>query len=248
MVKFRVLSLFAGIGGLELGLERSGGFVTAAQCEIDPYARRVLAAHWPDALRFDDVTTLRGRDAGRIDVICGGFPCQDASIANIGGLGTSGARTGLFAEIIRLARELGPQFILMENVANLLNRGFGDVLGALAEIGFDAEWECFQAREFGFDHERDRLFVLAYPERARRKRPQPYRGALGRAKATFAKSCDEAARARRALVEREQFLRTGDGLSIGMERRRLHGLGNAVVPQIPELIGRAILQSMEAAA
>lgn len=246
MQKLRVLSLFAGIGGFDLGLERTGGFETVAFCEIDPFCRKVLAKHWPNIRCFDDVTKLRGDDAGAVDGICGGFPCQDASIANVDGRGSSGPRTGLFVEIIRLARELGVRFILMENVTNLLNRGFGDVLGGLAEIGFDAEWECISARELGFDHERDRLFILAYPQRQGREGFEPLRGTLGRAKAALTEPRHEALRARRALVGRERILRNGDGLSVGMERRRLHGLGNAIVPQIPEIIGNAILDSIAA--
>lgn len=248
MQKLRVLDLFSGIGGFSLGLERTGGFETVAFCEIDNHCHGVLAAHWPNVRRFHDVRELRGSDVGAADGICGGFPCQDASIANQAGQGTRGERTGLFVEIVRLAGELGVQFILMENVTNLLNRGFGDVLGALAEIGFDAEWECFSARELGFDHERERLVILAYPQRQGREGFKPYQGALKRAKAALPVTSNQAARARRAVVGRERLLRNGDGLSVGMERRRLHALGNAVVPQKFEVIGNAILQSMRDAA
>lgn len=246
MKKLRVLDLFSGIGGFSLGLERTGGFETVAFCEIDPVASRVLASHWPSVRQFTDVRDLNVSNLSgyRVDAICGGFPCQDASVANTLGAGTAGNRTGLFSEIVRLASELGVQFILMENVTNLLNRGFGDVLGALASIGFDAEWECISARELGFDHERDRLFILAYPQCEGRQGSQPLRGALGRAKASLSQPVYEALGARRSLVGRERFLRDGDGLSIGMERRRLHGCGNAVVPQKIEAIGNAILASL----
>jgi len=246
MQKLRVLDLFSGIGGFSLGLERTGGFETVAFCEIDPVASRVLANHWPSVKHFNDVRQLSASSLSgyRIDAICGGFPCQDASVANTSGEGASGDRTGLFSEIVRLAGELGVQFILMENVTNLLNRGFGDVLGALASIRFDAEWECISARELGFDHERDRLFILAYPQCARRQGPQPLRGALGRAKASLSKPVHEALGARRAMVGRERLLRNGDGLSVGMERRRLHACGNAVIPQKIEAIGNAILDSL----
>lgn len=247
MSRLRVLDLFSGIGGFSLGLERTGGFETVAFCEIDKHCHGVLADHWPNVRRFHDVRELRGSDVGVADGICGGFPCQDASVANQAGEGTKGERTGLFTEIVRLAGELGVEFVLMENVTNLLNRGFGDVLGALAEIGFDAEWECFSARELGFDHERERLVILAYPKCSGRQGFKPFRGALKRAKAALPKFCDAALRARRSLVGRKRLLRNGDGLSVGMERRRLHGLGNAVVPQKFELIGNAILESRRAA-
>lgn len=248
MLKLRILDLFSGIGGFTLGLERTGGFETVAFCEIDKGCHGVLEDHWPNVRRFHDVRELRGADVGAVDGICGGFPCQDASVANQNGEGTRGGRTGLYVEIVRLAGELGVQFILMENVTNLLNRGFGDILGALAEIGFDAEWECFSARELGFDHERERLVILAYTQCPRREGFKPYRGALKRAKAALPIVCHSAARARRAVVGRERLLRNGDGLSVGMERRRLHALGNAVVPQKFEVIGDAILQSMREAA
>lgn len=249
--KLRVLDLFSGLGAFTLGLQRTRGFVTKAFCEIDPHARRILASKWPKTRIYGDVRTLtaaRLADDGinGINVICGGFPCQDASVANTAGQGTLGERTGLFSEIVRLARELGVELIIMENVTNLLNRGFGDVLGALAEIGFDAEWDCLSARELGFDHERERLFIVAYPLCAGREGFKPYRGALGRAKASLAKPHHTAARVRRAMVGGERLVRSGYGLTVGMERRRLHAIGNAVIPQKITLIGNAILEARAA--
>lgn len=248
MTKLRVLSLFAGIGGFDLGLERTGGFETVAFCEIDPFNNRILNDNWPAVPRYDDVRELTGKklhDAGIYpNVIVGGFPCQDASVANIGGEGALGDRTGLYSEMCRLAWQLGVDFMLMENVANLLNRGFGDVLGALAEIGFDAEWECISARDVGANHERERIWIMAYPQCAGRQGPQPLHGVLGRAKASLAKHGDPSLGGWRSLVSHKLGIRAEHGLSVGMERRRLFALGNAVVPQIPELIGRAILASL----
>lgn len=192
-MKLKVLDLFSGIGGFSLGLERTGGFETVAFCEIDPFCRRVLAKHWPDVRQYEDVRELtaeRLRADGIVpDVICGGFPCQDASVANIGGMGASGDRTGLFAEAVRLAGETR-SIVLMENVTGLFSRGFGDVLRALACIGFDAEWECFRARDVGADHERNRLFILAYPRSTRRQGFEQIVGVLGRAKASLAQYGD----------------------------------------------------------
>ena len=239
MRKLRVLDLFSGIGGFSLGLERTGGFETVAFCEIDPFCQRVLRKHWPHVPIYDDVRTLAGVEC---DLICGGFPCQDASVANVVGLGTDGDRTGLYTEPVRLAGELGC-LLLMENVPGLLVRGFGDVLRAVAEIGFDAEWECISAREAGADHERERLWIMAYPGRERRQGFEHYHGLLGRARAALPEYDDGAFGAWRSLVDGQYPLRSGDGLSVAMERRRLHGTGNAVVPQIPEIIGRAILQA-----
>ena len=122
MSKLKVLDLFSGIGGFSLGLERTGGFETKAFCEIDPFCRRVLAKHWPDVPCFEDVTTLRGEDVGTVDVICGGFPCQDISLAGLGA-GMDGARSGLWSHYARLIGELRPRYVLVENVAALLGRG-----------------------------------------------------------------------------------------------------------------------------
>ncbi len=254
MKKLRVLDLFSGIGGFSLGLERTGGFETVAFCEIDKVASDVLSTHWPRVKIYEDVTDLSAsriyRDGiGPINIICGGFPCQDASVANVDGMGTEGDRTGLFSEIIRLAREVGPDLkcIIMENVPNLLNRGFGDILAALAEIGFDAEWGCISAAEVGAPHRRERLWIVAYPKCEGREGSQPLRGALSRAEASLTEHDNKAFGSWGSLVACQSILRGSDGLSVAMERRRLHQLGNAVTPEIPELIGHAILDALEAA-
>lgn len=163
--RFRTLDLFSGIGGFALGLDRTGGFETIAFCEIDPFCRKVLAKHWPKVPCFEDVTKLGKEELdklGRIDVICGGFPCQDISCAGKGA-GIHGERSGLFWEIIRLVDLVRPRYIVLENVAMLLNRGLDEVLGALAESGYDAEWDCIPASAVGAPHRRDRVFIVAYP-------------------------------------------------------------------------------------
>lgn len=150
-------SLFSGIGGLELGLERAGVGSTVWQCEIDPYARAVLAKHWPDAIRFDDITKMHY--VPPVDLICGGFPCQD--ISNAGKrAGIEGSRSGLFYELMRVVRLVRPRFVVLENVAALLGRGMGDVLGELSESGYDAEWDCVPASAVGAPHQRDRVFII----------------------------------------------------------------------------------------
>ncbi len=159
---YRVLSLFAGIGGFDLGLERTGGFKTVAFCEIDPFCRRVLAKHWPEVPCYHDVRTLSGEQVGPVDVICGGFPCQDISFAGKGA-GLAGERSGLWSEYARLIDELRPLYVIVENVAALLGRGLATVLGDLAAIGYDAEWHCIPASAVGAPHRRDRLWIVAYP-------------------------------------------------------------------------------------
>lgn len=238
-----VLDLFSGIGGFSLGLERAG-MRTVACCEINERARRVLASQWPHIPIYSDVrelTAARLKSDGVVaDLVAGGFPCQDASFANIGGEGTAGARTGLYAEAVRLARSLDAG-LLMENVPGLFDRGFGDVLGALAAVGYDAEWECISARDAGADHERKRVWIMAHPRGSRWEGFIPHDGILGRAKASLPEHRHAAFAEWRSLVARQPILRGVDGLSVGLERARLHGIGNAVTPYIPEAIGRAIM-------
>lgn len=164
MRKLRVLDLFSGIGGFSLGLERAGGFETVAFCEIEPYPRAVLKKHWPHVPCYDDVRTLTAdrlaADGITVDVICGGFPCQDISLAGKGA-GLAGERSGLWSEYARLIGELRPSFVIVENVAALLGRGLGDVLGDLAALGYDAEWHCVPAAAVGAPHRRDRVWIVA---------------------------------------------------------------------------------------
>jgi DNA (cytosine-5)-methyltransferase 1 len=246
----RVLDLFSGIGGFSLGLERTGGFQTVAFCEINPFARKVLAKHWPEVPCFDDVRTLT-RDALSergiaVDVICGGFPCQDLSIAGLGA-GLEGERSGLWGEIARLAGELRPRYVLVENVANLLagERGawFGRVLGDLAALGYDAEWHRISAASLGAQHRRERVWIVAYPH----GNSHPDFGAAV-ADFPFAESLEGWGRGLDELGPSDGLQRRGSYAGI---RRAVHGipdwahrvgrLGNAVAPPIPELVGRAIL-------
>lgn len=162
-------SLFAGIGGFELGLERAG-FEIGWQVELDPYCRSVLERHFPRARRFEDVREVGAANLAPVDVICGGFPCQDLSAAGKGA-GIDGARSGLWSEFARIVRELRPRYVLVENVPALLTgKGkrwdrapIGRVLGDLAEVGYDAEWARISAREFGAPHLRQRVWIVAYP-------------------------------------------------------------------------------------
>ncbi|HYI40014.1 MAG TPA: DNA cytosine methyltransferase [Allosphingosinicella sp.] len=320
----RVLSLFAGIGGFDLGLERAGGFKTVAFCEIDPFCRRVLAKHWPEVPCYDDVRTLTAdclaADGIAVDVICGGFPCQDISFAGTGA-GLAGERSGLWFEYARLIGELRPSYVLVENVAALLARGLDVVLGTLAALGYDAEWHCIPASAVGAPHRRDRLWIVAHPNGRGRGadvagRNYADRHDTGRAEADslpgalcnpsgsrdLAYSAGERFReggqcgsheqaqwaggrgapvahayrsdaqwlvgrrdgpiVRKEQIERQARLCGGAGehhdwsvepavgrVAHGIPHRvgQLRAYGNAVVPQIPELIGRAILEAMGAA-
>ena len=232
MTQLRVLDLFSGIGGFSLGLERAG-MKTVAFCEIEEFPRRVLKKHWPGVPIYDDVRTLTAArlaaDGIGVDVICGGFPCVD--ISNAGQkAGISGERSGLWKEYARIIGELRPQYAIMENVAALLYRGMGTVLGDLAAIGYGCEWHCIPASHIGAPHERDRAWIVAYPDR-----PQLEGGRLSsRIYQEYANAC------RRPRWENKSSIhRVDDGVS--NRSHRLKAIGNAVVPDIPELLGRAII-------
>ena len=259
-------SLFAGIGGIDLGFERAG-LNCKWQVEIDDYARRVLAKHWPSVRRHDDIRTWPTADAERVDIIAGGFPCQDISYAGKGA-GLGGERSGLFFELVRVVREMGPRFVVLENVAALLTRGLGDVLGTLAAIGYDAEWHCIPAAAVSAPHIRDRVFILAYAKElqcnggivyrkhAKGKVSKPRDGGSATHVANSSKpglplpKCQtllgEGRRKEgRAVAECDWWStepavgRVANGIPNRVDR--LRGLGNAVVPQVAELVARRVI-------
>ena len=153
-------SLFSGIGGFDLGFERAG-IETLWQVEIDGYCRRILESHFPSAKRYEDVRTVGKHNLATVDIISGGFPCQD--ISNAGKrAGIDGERSGLWSEYARIIRELRPRFVVVENVAALLGRGMERVLGDLAACGYDAEWQSIRASDVGAPHRRERIWIVAY--------------------------------------------------------------------------------------
>jgi DNA (cytosine-5)-methyltransferase 1 len=302
-----VLDLFSGIGGFSLGLERTGGFRTVAFCEVLPKPRHLLNHYWPDVPCYDDVNTLTAErlaaDGISVDALCGGFPCQDLSYAGKGA-GLDGARSGLWFQIARLLRELRDigrpvRLVYLENVSALLGRGLGVVLGDLAALGYDAEWDCIPASAVGAPHRRDRIWIVAYP---RGEQHEGFGDAFRRA---LAQELSEAALANAAGEWRDGSglgsepsggrepanggSHVADALVQGLEGRsqpgepdrpgqepgqhpagrrgatwgwatepdvgrvangvparvdRLHGLGNAVVPEIPYRLGRASLSAL----
>ena len=165
-------SLFSGVGGLDLAIE-AHGFQVVAQVENDAYCTAVLERHWPQVARYGDVTEVDWHAVqaahGRPDLVAAGFPCQPTSQA--GQRKAQADPRWLWPEVARCLRALRPDYVFLENTLGLLSRGFDDVLGGLAALGFDAEWDCFQAADVGAPHERDRVFVLAYRPRAGRGRP-----------------------------------------------------------------------------
>lgn len=236
----KVLDLFSGIGGFSLGLERAG-FETVAFCEIDEHAQQVLRKHWPGVPIYTDVREvtlerLQADGIDRVDVVTGGFPCQDLSCAG-NEKGITGERSGLWSELCRITGELRPGYTLVENVTNLLigERGawFGRVLGDLAEIGYDAEWHCIPAAAVGAPHLRERVWVVAYPASI----GQPESNQLVRLVLEDVESDTGTWNGRR--VDKPGIERVVDGIPGQLDR--LKRCGNSVVPQIPEMLGRAIM-------
>ena len=270
-------SLFSGAGLMDLGLARAG-FEHAWFCESDAYCRRVLALRWPGVPVYEDVRTLEA--PGRVDVLAGGFPCQDLSAAGRRA-GIAGERSGLWAHFARLIRELRPRYVLVENVPGLLVGGMGRVLGDLAESGYDAEWDCLPAATFGAPHLRARIFILAYPGSGRGQgdgvragrdsagcggAAVAYPERVGRARregvggpgdpdreaskwpegAGLARRCSpplptELRRYAAAWAVEPDVGRMAHGVPSRMDRLRV--LGNGVVPQVAEWIGRRILEA-----
>ena len=172
------LGLFAGYGGLELGLERAGIAHTVCQVEIDPYCREIERRHWPHAARHNDVREVgRGTDGtSGVDLICGGFPCQPVSVA--GKRRAKADERWLWPEFARIVSELRPAIVVAENVPGLRTAGLRDVLADLAALGFDAEWTCFRAWDLGAPHIRDRFWLVATDPDRTELRDEP--GWLGR--------------------------------------------------------------------
>jgi DNA (cytosine-5)-methyltransferase 1 len=277
-------SLFAGIGGFDLGLERAGMRV-AWQCEINPDARAILAKHWPEVPCYGDIRSINWSDVEPVDLVCGGYPCQPFSHA--------GSRQGsddprhLWPEVARCVRHLRPRWIVLENVAGHLSLGFGAVLGDLAALGYDAWWDCIPAASIGAPHLRDRVFIVAWRVAGNADDGGEPAVTVDDEVARMPRDCGVAAdsndgghahksahRADRTDVNRHAahadsgravggsvagrpcdagcdwhagppvapVRRMDDGVSAALDAPRLRGLGNAIVPQIPEMIGRVIVE------
>jgi DNA (cytosine-5)-methyltransferase 1 len=238
----RIGSLFSGIGGLELGLEWAGVGHTEWQVERDEYCRRVLAKHWPNVKRFNDVREVGAHNLSPVDVICGGFPCQDISYAGKG-LGLAGARSGLWYEFARIVGEMGPRYVVVENVRALLTRGLDQVLGTLADLGYDAEWSIVSACSVGAPHPRQRVFILAYANGEQLGGIRSHGDGAGADCGRDGISTRRPVDAERAKWAEESNLdRVLNGVSSRLDRARNKSLGNAVVPQVAEIVGRRLLQ------
>lgn len=250
-------SLFAGIGAIDLGLERCG-MQCKWQVEIDKHATNVLHKNFPHVAKYSDARLfpprqespwLSGSGARQfsVDGICGGFPCQPHSV---GGLrkGASDERD-MWGEYARIIREIRPKFILGENVRGILStdsgRFFGGILRDLAELGYDAEWITIPAEKFGTPHLRERVFIVAYASGTRRERLIDDKCALVAKKTPFAVNGHRSAGAWMEMVLNSLPVRSCDGLTVAMERRRIKQCGNSVVPQVIEAIGHRIVEHFE---
>lgn len=238
-------SLFSGIGGFELGLERSiPNLETVWQVEQNKFCQKVLRKHWPNASIYDDVRTVGKHNLEPVDIICGGFPCQ--GISQAGKMeGLEDERSGLWWEMHRIISELSTgrkkPVVVLENVPNLITLGMPEVLGSLSEIGYDAEWTIVSAGQFGAPHMRKRVFIVAYSDRPFSKR---HRGAF-RVEKKRANSDNALYRSESTYWTKTSAPSPICGVDDGISDRlaKLRALGNAIVPQCSEWVGRKIWES-----
>ena len=289
-------SLCAGIGGFDLGFERAG-MTVRWQVEIDPFCRKVLTKHWPNVKRYEDLTTLTGDELEPVDLVCAGFPCQPVSVA--------GARKGqaderwIWPHIARLLGVLRPRWVVLENTPGLFTAGsrfiespestFGAVLGDLAALGFDCEYETVSAQDLGAPHLRKRVWIVAHARHSgvlqRRlsgdvEEQGVFAGGVlcdgvqsGEGEQRESVADADGGRLDRIGQPQQRPLQSASGdqsdrrrtlgrffdaeiggewevepnirrISHGVPNRgdRLKGLGNAIVPQIAEWIGRRIIE------
>jgi len=229
-------SLFSGIGGIDLGFERAG-MKCIWQCEIEPYCRKVLAKHWPQVTCHDDVRTIDSSFV-RPDVLCGGFPCQDISFAGKGA-GLGGARSGLFYEFLRCVILFMPKYVVIENVPALRSRGLDTILRCFTSVGYDTEWHCIPASLVGAPHRRDRLWVISYPHSVGTQIQDQRVISAEQIARCFSETRGISGGPRQPWATEPGVGRVADGIPARLDRLRC--LGNAVVPQVAELIARAIV-------
>jgi DNA (cytosine-5)-methyltransferase 1 len=263
MEQLTVADIFAGLGGFSVGLERTGSFTTAVFCEQDPYRQQVLRKHWPDTPIIGDVHDVTGHNlrsigVGRIDVLTAGFPCQPFSRA--AGHRAKGIHDPrwLWPSVARLTGDLRPKYLIVENSPRLLtaNKGeaFGEILGDLAEIGYAAEWHVLSASAFGAWHERERLWLIAYPSEdgleeqeaivtppSHINRHVPPSERVGQAELHALVSGAQVTRRAGRWANEPGLCGVVDGLSDDVHRNRLEALGDSVVPIIPQHIGECIV-------
>jgi DNA (cytosine-5)-methyltransferase 1 len=239
----RHLDLFSGIGGFSLAADWVWGeeHEIVAFCEIDKFCQKVLKKHWPNVEIVEDIRIFDGKGfKGTVDILTGGFPCQDIS-SNGKQEGIDGKRSGLWRVLCNIISEVRPRYAIMENVSNLLigDRGnwFARVLGDLATIGYDAQWHIISAKSIGFNHQRDRVFILAYPSSIRWDAAKFYNSISFEHKKLSIEYSSSGNQEIRRLSQTD-ICRENDGIPDWMDR--LKSLGNAIMPQAAMVIMQAI--------
>lgn len=231
-------SLFAGIGGFDLAFERAG-MKCRWQVEINPFAVKVLEKHWPKIKRWRDIREFKPGMQHRVDVICGGFPCQDISNAGTQ-QGLKGERSGLWSEYFRIVSVLRPRYVVVENVSALLKRGIDRVCGDLASIGYCSEWQTFFASDFALPHRRERICIVAYPDevvRSERERLGVIADGPSEVFRTDAAECTPV-----RVQTADHFIGVDDGVSRELYGPRAECVGNAVVPAAFEWVAGLLIQ------
>jgi DNA (cytosine-5)-methyltransferase 1 len=222
-------------------------------CEIEDYPRNVLAVRWPGKPIYRDIREINAHSIKQVDVLSGGFPCQDVSTAGKGKGVTQGTRSGLWYEYLRVIRNMRPRFVIIENVKGLLSNGVDRVCQGLAEIGYDAEWEVLSAALFGAPHLRERVFIVAYPHSDRSvQSPRVFTEDAGEVGNHFQPDgqalwngirIDRAGPVSRWLeLSGPRVHRVDDGSADALDR--LKCLGNGIVPHQSQFVGELILATM----
>lgn len=235
----RIGSLFSGIGGLELGLELSGIGKTVWQVEQNEKLQNCLKEHWPNAQRFSDVREVGSHNLESVDLICGGFPCQDVSGAGKGA-GLSGARSGLWFEFARIVKELHPRWVVVENVASGAPRWVDAVRNNLAELNYASLPIKLQANDVGLMHRRSRVFIVANIMCKQQRREQGRRERSSRPDEIQREQPSDVRQTAGASerATKSEVVRGVHGLPRRMDR--ISALGNSVVPQCAQVIGEVI--------
>jgi DNA (cytosine-5)-methyltransferase 1 len=234
------LDLFSGIGGFALAAQMAGGIKTAAFCEIDPWARQVLAKNFPGTPIHDDVRTLKPNDYGRIDLITGGYPCQPFSV---GGLRRGKEDDRHLWPVMRgIIADARPRMVLCENVAGHITLGLDEVLSDLEALGYSCGATIIPACAVGAGHRRDRIWIIAHAKREGWEGCQPDNGVSLGAVETHTKPCHGIAETWTQLAGCRGSIRASDGLSVQMVRDATKGAGNAIVPQVAAEILRCMMR------
>jgi DNA (cytosine-5)-methyltransferase 1 len=236
-------SLFSGIGGLDLGLERAGMKVIW-QSEIDPYCNKVLKKHWPEVTNHGNIKDIDWATVEQPDVVCGGYPCQPFSLAGQR-KGTNDSRH-LWPWVRDAISKLSPSYAILENVRGHLSMGGLQVVGELAEIGYDAEWRVVSAAGVGAPHKRERIIIVAYPHNSELgdiNECGSNQGSNEQRRKVFITNSpgSSTSRTNSHWLSEPNVGRVANGVSNRVDR--LRGLGNAVVPQVAEYIGHLVMAS-----